>query len=62
MQNDIMLIGNRKVIFKEKNLIETFNDHYINIVEKSSGEKPCNYVLGTHLLYDSVVINEIVQR
>ena len=57
-----MLIGNRKVIFKEKNLIETFNDHYINIVEKSSGEKPCNYVLGTHLLYDSVVINEIVQR
>ena len=35
-QNDIMLIDNGKVIVEERDLAETFNDHYINIVEKSS--------------------------
>ena len=30
-------------------------------MEKSSWQKPCNFVLDTHLLEDSVVINEIVQ-
>ena len=32
-QNDILLIDNGKVITEESNLVETFNDHYINIVE-----------------------------
>ena len=36
-QNDIMLIGNGEVIVEESSLAETINDHYINIVEKSSG-------------------------
>ena len=29
-----------KVITSERELAKTFNEHYINIVEKSSGEKP----------------------
>ena len=57
-----MLIDNGKVIAEEHDLAETINDHYINIVAKSSGEKPHNYVSDTNLLDDDVVINEIVQH
>ena len=60
-QNDIMLIDNGKVIVEENDLVEKFNDHYINIVEKSSGQKLCNFVSDTNSLEDDVVINEIVQ-
>ena len=35
-----MLTDNGKVIVEERDLVETFNDHYIDIVEKSSGQKP----------------------
>ena len=39
------------VIVEEHDLVETFN-HYINIVEKCSREKPRNFVSDTDLLYD----------
>ena len=61
-QNDIMLIDNGKDIVEESDLAEKFNDHYINIVEKSSGQKPCNFVSDTNSLEDGVVINETVQH
>ena len=58
-----MLIDNDKVIVEENDLVETFNDHYyINIVKKSSGKKPCNFVSNTNSLEDDVVIKEIVQN
>ena len=38
--NDITLIEENKVITGEGELAETFNKHYINIIEKSSGMKP----------------------
>ena len=57
-----MLIGNGKVIVEEHNLVETFNDPYIDLVEKSSEEKPRNYVSDTNLLDHDVVIDEIVQH
>ena len=44
-----MLIDNGKVIVEERDLAEAFNDHYINIMEKSSGQKPCNFVSDTHI-------------
>ena len=43
--NDIMLIDSGKVIFEESDLVETFNNHYINIVEKSSRQKPFDFIL-----------------
>ena len=61
-QNDIMLIDNGKAIVEESDLVETFNDQYINIVEKSSGQKTCNFVSDTNSLEENVVINEIVQH
>ena len=62
IQNDIILIDNGKAIAEESDLVETFNDHYINIVEKSSGQKPCNFVSDTNSLENGVTINEIVQH
>ena len=62
IQIDIMLIGHGKVIVEESELIEKFNDLWINIEEKSLGQKPCNFVSDTNSLEDDVVINEIVQH
>ena len=38
------------------------NDHYLNIVEKSSVQKPCNFISKTYLLEDDVLIIKIVQH
>ena len=43
-----MLIDNGKVIVEKSDLVETFNDHYINIMGKSSEQKPCKFVLDTN--------------
>ena len=52
-----MLIDNSKVIV-ERDLVDAFNDLYINIVEKSFGEKPRKNDLGTNLLGIDMVIDE----
>ena len=57
-QNDVMLINNGKVIIEESDLVETFNDHYINIVEKLSGQTPCNFILETNSLEDDVSLTK----
>ena len=36
-RNDILLVKDDKIITEDRELAETFNVHYINIVEKSSG-------------------------
>ena len=46
-----MLIDNGKVIVEESDLVETFNDQYINIVEKSSGQKLSLVTLFRTLIY-----------
>ena len=38
--NDIMLFEKGKLVTEEEDIVEIFNDHYINIVEKTSGLKP----------------------
>ena len=37
---DIMLINDDEIVTDDKTLAKTFNEHYINIVERSSGLKP----------------------
>ena len=49
-----MLIDNAKVIVEESDLVETFNDHSINIAEKSCGQTPCNFASDTNSLEDDV--------
>ena len=42
ISSDISLVKNDAVITNDLELTEIFNDHYVNIVEKSSGKKPVN--------------------
>ena len=37
-----MLIQDKKIISSENELVKVFNKHYINIIEKSGGQKPTN--------------------
>ena len=38
--SDIMLRGDNEMITNDKRLAKLFNEHYINIIERSSGLKP----------------------
>ena len=59
--NDITLIEGKNVITDEYEISQTFNKHYINIVEKSCGNKPNK--IGTTLgsLKNSDVIGRIIK-
>ena len=59
--NDITLIEGKNVITDEYEISQTFNKYYINIVEKSCGNKPSK--LGTMIgsLNDSGVIYRIIK-
>ena len=59
--NDITLIEGKNVITDEYEISQTFNKHYINIVEKSCGNKPNK--IGTTLgsLNDSDIIDRIIK-
>ena len=49
MSNDFISIRNGDAfIDKKSELMEMFNTHYINIVEKTSGVPPENYVVDTN--------------
>ena len=39
---EIMFIQGKKIISKEHELVKAFSKHYINIIEKSGGQKPTN--------------------
>ena len=58
-QNGITLIDNGKVIVEENDLED---DHYINIVGKSSGQKLCYFLSDSNSLEDGMVSNEITQH
>ena len=60
-QNDIMLIQNDEIITEEKDLVEIFNKHYINIVEKSSGIKPVNVAMMHNICDNDTAINVIIE-
>ena len=59
--NDITLIKGKNAITDEYEISHTFSKHYINIVEKSCGNKPNK--IGTTLgsLNDSDVIDRIIK-
>ena len=49
MSNDFISIRNGDVLIdKESKSVEMFNSHYINLVEKTFGVPPENYVLDTN--------------
>ena len=58
-QNNIILVENRNAITKESELVNIFNDHYVNIVEKSSGNKPI--ALSNSVIVQDSTIDKILQ-
>lgn len=57
-----MLINNGEVIVEVHDLVEKFNDNYVKIIEKSSGEKSRSYISDTDLMDDDAVINQVLQQ
>ena len=55
--HDITLIDGKNVITDEYNISKTFNQHRINIIEKSCGNKPneISLTLGYSLIYGDVI-------
>ena len=58
---DITLIDGKNVITDEHELSQIFNKHYINIVEKSCGNKPNKIGTTLESLNDSDVIDRIIR-
>ena len=58
---DITLIDGKNVITGEYKLSQIFNKHYINIVEKSCGNKPNKIGTTLESLNDSDVIDRIIK-
>ena len=59
--NNITLIKDQKIITDEPTLCQLFNDHYINIVQNSSGRKPTNVADTTALVDDRDIVKLILE-
>ena len=60
--NDISLIKDNEIITDDQKLTEIFNDFYINIVEKSSGTKPCNIADTAAIDDDRQIVGLILEK
>ena len=61
LANDITLIEGKNVITDEYEISQTFNKHYVNIVEKKYGNKPKKIRTTPGCLNDSDVIDRIIK-
>ena len=59
---DIMLRGDNKMITDGKCLAKLFNEHYINIVECSSGSKPKKIVCNNEDFDKRIVLHNIIKK
>ena len=59
---DIMLRGDNKMITDDKCLAKLFNEHYINIVERSSGSKPEKIVCHNEDFDKRIVLHNIIKK
>ena len=50
-----MLIQDKKIISNENELVKVFNKHYINIIEKSGGQKPTNIAKNLLMTIDKLL-------
>ena len=44
-----MIFDGKKIITNETELVEVFNNHYVNIVEKSAGKKSRHVARGNNI-------------
>ena len=62
VNSDISLVKNDAVITDDQELTEIFNDHYINLVEISSGKKPISLANDTRISDDRQVVRLILEK
>ena len=60
--SDIMLINDDEMVTDDKTLAKTFNEHYINIVERSSGLKPEKKKFDNSLNTSRNILHSIIDR
>ena len=60
--SDISLVHNNSVVTNEQELTEVFNDHHINLVQKSSGKKPTSLAKDAGISDDRQVFRLIIER
>ena len=60
--SDIMLINDDEMVTDDKTLAKTFNEHYINIVERSSGLKPETMEFDNSLNTSRNILHSIIDR
>ena len=60
--SDIMLINDDDMITDDKTLAKTFNEHYINTVERSSGLKPEKMKFENSLNPSRNILHSILDR
>ena len=55
-----MLRKEKKIITDTKEIVQVLNHHYINIVERSCGEKPTSVAKQSYLTDDIKIVDHIV--
>ena len=60
--DSIVIEQNNKLITDDRQLTELFNSHYINIVEKSSGNKPSSIGFPENSLNDELTVSKIIDK
>ena len=60
--SDIILINDYEMVTDDKTLAKTFHEHYINIVERSSGLKPEKMEFDNSLNTSRNILHSIIDR
>ena len=60
--SDIMLINDDEMVTDDKTLAKTFNEHYINIVQRSSGLKREKMEFDNSLNTSRNILHSIIDR
>ena len=60
--SDISLVRNDTIVTDDQELTEIFNNHYVNIVESSSGKKPVSLAKDTGISDDRQIVRLILDK
>ena len=60
--SDIPIVKNSKIITDDQELTELFNEYYVNLVENTSGKKPCRVADTTDIDDDRHIVRLILEK
>ena len=60
--SDISIVKNDTIITDDQELSELFNEYYVNIVENTSGKKPCGVADTTDIDDDRHIVKLILEK